>query len=299
MGSRRSPAARYAGKGALRILAGFLLICLIGVASSYVTPDALDRRWLLAINPDAPRPLLDGLMVAVTDYSIPYVAILLACCGIGAEARLRGRIAAPRLLPVFAVLGVALAAFAFLAFGAKYAEQRVPIAMTPLIAGGFLFAGASLARFDAAALARVRRCFWLALIAVLLAELAIKLVVDLGPGRARPISHANAGWNAALRLIPDEHVRGHTSYPSGHAGAISALLAPIVWIARSRALRFGAIALAAACVYSRVYLAAHFPSDAFAGAAIGASLGTLVTLTLGNAWHSGVRDPARRPPAAP
>ncbi len=265
----------------LAILAvGFVAISLLGWMSSYSTPDALDRGWLLAINPDEQRPLLDALMVAITDYSIAYVAILLACCGLGAEAQARGWISAQRLLVIFALLGVAFAAIALVGFGAKYAQPLVPIAMTPLIAAGFAFAGASFRRFDAAALSRVRRCFWLALVAVSLTEIAVEFAVHFGPGRARPFAKANAAWNGALRVIPDEHVRGRSSYPSGHAAAISALLAPMLWIARRRAIRVGALALAALCVYSRVYLAAHFPSDALAGAAIGAATGTLVAWAL-------------------
>jgi membrane-associated phospholipid phosphatase len=54
------------------------------------------------------------------------------------------------------------------------------------------------------------------------------------------------------------------------------LVAPAIWFARGRLLRCGALALAALCVYSRVYLAAHFPSDALAGAAIGVATGALV-----------------------
>jgi membrane-associated phospholipid phosphatase len=272
--------ARYAGNGVLPLVAGFVVICLSGLASSFATPDALDQRLLLAINPDLPRPLLDGVMIAITDYAIPYVAILLACWGLGAEAHARGWIAARSLFVALAVFGAAIALIAFVGFRAKFASELVPIAMTPLIAGGFLFAGESFERFDAAALARVRRIFWLTLVAALLAEVAIEFVDRLGPDRARPLSRANAAWNGALRVIPDEIVRGAGSYPSGHAGAICALLAPLFWIARRRVVRVGALTLAALCAYSRVYLAAHFPSDALAGAAIGAATGTLVTFAL-------------------
>jgi membrane-associated phospholipid phosphatase len=267
-----------------------------GLASSFATPDAFDQRLLLAINPDAAKPFVDGLMIAITDYSIPYVAILLACWGLGAEAHARGWIAARSLFVALALLGAAIALVAFFGFRAKFASELVPIAMTPLIASGFLFAGESFVRFDAAALARVRRIFWLTLVAALLAEVAIELVDRLGPDRARPLSRANGAWNAALRVIPDEHVRGRGSYPSGHAGAICALLAPLFWIAQRRAVRVGALALAALCVYSRVYLAAHFPSDALAGAAIGAATGTLVTFALD---RRDLASPARHPASSP
>lgn len=280
MGSRRSPMARYAGNGIFLLIAGFVVICLSGLASSFIAPVAFDQRLLLAINPDAARPFVDGVMIAITDYSIPYVAILIACWGLGAEAHARGWIAARPLFVVLATLGAVIALAAYAGFRAKFESDLVPIAMTPLIASGFLFAGESFVRFDATALARVRRIFWLTLVAALLSELAIEFVDQLGPGRARPLSRANLAWNSALRVVPDEYVRGRGSYPSGHAGAICALLAPTFWIARRSVVRAGAVMLAALCVYSRVYLAAHYPSDALAGALIGAATGTLVVFAL-------------------
>jgi membrane-associated phospholipid phosphatase len=251
-------------------------VLLIGWAWSFATPDALDQRLLIAASPVAPHPLFDALMVAITDYSIPYVAVLLACWGLGAEAHARGWIAAQRLFALFAVGGVAVAAIVLVRFGPIYTDPLVPIAMTPVIAIGFGLAGSSFRRLDAAARARGRRIFWLTLLAVLLAELAVELVRALGPGRARPLADGNADWNTALRVIADERVRRGSSFPSGHAAAICALVAPAIWFARGRLLRCGALALAALCVYSRVYLAAHFPSDALAGAAIGVATGALV-----------------------
>jgi undecaprenyl-diphosphatase len=110
----------------------------------------------------------------------------------------------------------------------------------------------------------------------------------------------NAAWNGApLRIIRDEYVRGGHSYPSGHAVAICALLTPLFWITRERTVRAALFALAALIVYSRVYVAAHFPSDAIAGAAIGVALGTLVTLALGRQPLSGPRRSVRMPHGAP
>ena len=236
---------------------------------------------MLALNPDATQPLLDGVMVAVTDYAIPSVAVLLTCWALGAELCLR-RWASPRQLLV-GVRGAGRRGSrwrAFAHFGATFRAALVPLVMTPILAGSFLAIGLSFGACDDDALARVRRSFWLALVAVLLTEVAVELILRLGPARPRPFASGNGDWNAALRVIPDEHVRRGGSFPSGHAGAICALLAPAFWIARRRALRVALLGLAALCVYSRVYLAAHFPSDALAGAAIGIAIGTLATRTL-------------------
>ena len=279
--------------------AGFVAITLLAWAGSFATPDALDRKLLLALNPDTPLPILDAVMIATTDYAIPCVVILLLCCELAAEARLRNWIRREQLLLGFGVLGVGVAALVWMHFNATFVHRAVPIAMTPVIAVTFLWVGSRLRRFDAAALLRVRHAFLLTLVSITLAEVTLRCLHAMGHARSRPLDVANAAWNAALRIIRDEYVRGIHSYPSGHAVAICALLAPLFWIVRERAVRAAIVALASLVVVSRVYVAAHYPSDAIAGAAIGASLGTLVMLTLGDASRCGVGSSAQRPPAAP
>ena len=278
---------------------GFVATTLLAWAGSFVTPDALDRKLLLALNPDRPVPILDAVMIATTDYAIPYVVILLLCCELAAEARLRNWIRREQLLLGFGVLGVGVAALVWMHFNATFVHRAVPIAMTPVIAVTFLWVGSRLRRFDAAALLRVRHAFLLTLVSITLAEVTLRCLHATGVARSRPFDVANAWWNGGLRIIRDEYVRGIHSYPSGHAVAICALLAPLFWIARERALRAALVALAALVVYSRVYVAAHYPSDAIAGAAIGLALGTLVTLSSGDHSRSDVQNSARRPTAAP
>ena len=274
--------------------AGFALITLLAWASSFATPDALDRRLLLALNPDTPVPVLDAAMIAITDYAIPYVAVLLICCELAAEVRLRNWIAAARMPFGFGVLGALLAALVGLRFSASYVHRSVPIAMTPVIAVSFLWVGFRFRRYDEAALLRVRRVIGQTLVSIALAELTLRFVPAMGQGRARPFNVANAAWNGALRIIRDEHVSGLHSYPSGHSVGICALLTPLFWVVRERAVRVALFALAALVVYSRVYVAAHFPSDAIAGAAIGVAIGTLVTLSRSDPSRTGTPRAARR-----
>ena len=262
------------------LAAGLAAIIGLGWAGSLGSPGAVDHRLLLALNPDRERPLLDALMIAVTDFALPTVSVLIAFAGIGAELRLRGWLSPQQIAVGYSLFGVAIAAFVYARFGAIFAHRGVPIAMTPVIAAGFAALGATLRRCDGAALARVRRIVWLTIVSIALAEVALKAVSELGPRRARPFAAANADWNAALRIVPDEYVRGGGCYPSGHAVAIGALLAPLVWIAHGRALRAGAALVAVLCAVSRVYVAAHFPSDAIAGLAIGVAVAGLVVLVL-------------------
>jgi undecaprenyl-diphosphatase len=75
------------------------------------------------------------------------------------------------------------------------------------------------------------------------------------------------------------------SFPSGHATSAAALYAALAWLAtHNAALRwkivgFGAAGLlVAAIAASRVYLAAHWPSDVLAGLALGSTLAALYAL---------------------
>ena len=180
--------------------AGFALITLLAWASSFATPDALDRRLLLALNPDTPVPVLDAAMIAITDYAIPYVVVLLICGELAAEARLRNWIAAARMPFGFGVLGALLAALAWLRFSASYVHRAVPIVMTPVIAVSFLWVGFRFRRYDEAALLRVRRVCGQTLVSIALAELTLRFVPAMGQGRSRPLNDANVDWNGALRM---------------------------------------------------------------------------------------------------
>lgn len=66
------------------------------------------------------------------------------------------------------------------------------------------------------------------------------------------------------------------SFPSGHTW--SAVTGAWVATAANRKFGWGAIPLAAALAFSRLYLYVHFPSDILAGALIGAALGILAVV---------------------
>lgn len=100
-------------------------------------------------------------------------------------------------------------------------------------------------------------------------------------GRPRPLAEANAPWNAAMRAIPEETLRGASSYPSGHVSGTVSLLTPLIWWVRSRRAKAG---LATWCVLqgvSRIYTAAHFFSDCVMGGLFGFGVGTLAFFLMG------------------
>jgi undecaprenyl-diphosphatase len=75
------------------------------------------------------------------------------------------------------------------------------------------------------------------------------------------------------------------SFPSGHAGTAAAVAAGILLLLAMRGLRHWCLDLLAigyvvAIAWSRVYLRAHWLSDVFTGAALGAVVATTVFLVV-------------------
>lgn len=99
--------------------------------------------------------------------------------------------------------------------------------------------------------------------------------------RPRPLAEANQPWNAAMRAIPEETLRGASSYPSGHVSGTVSLLTPLFWWVRSRKAKAGLALWGTLQGVSRIYTAAHFFSDCVMGAFFGFGVGTLVFFLLG------------------
>ena len=109
---------------------------------------------------------------------------------------------------------------------------------------------------------RLGLCVALALIFdVLLCNVCIKPLVD----RIRPYTVRDM---VLLIRAPAD-----ASFPSGHAAAAFAVSSALAW-KRSR-LAIPAVILAALICFSRLYLYVHYPTDVFAGVALGALCGTL------------------------
>ncbi len=122
----------------------------------------------------------------------------------------------------------------------------------------------------------------LALVATSLVVFSLKAAV----GRARPCASV-ADVHALVFAAPHD-----PSFPSGHAAGAFAfaafLILEVVWHPKRAALTKGLLAAALIVValgiaLSRVVLGVHFPSDVMAGAAIGATIGAVVSRRFGRA----------------
>jgi membrane-associated phospholipid phosphatase len=135
---------------------------------------------------------------------------------------------------------------------------------------------------------RTRR-FAGALAAAIIAQAVLVWAIKRAVGRVRP-------W-IALGLPAPPGAPHDGSFPSGHAAGsfcVAAFLAvalPAVWPAapaRARLVAAGALVFAALVALSRVYLGAHFPSDALSGALLGALCGALAGELYARARSPGV-----------
>lgn len=109
-------------------------------------------------------------------------------------------------------------------------------------------------------------------------------------GRPRP---CHAPDLAPLLHLPDG-CGGQFGFMSSHAAnsvAMAVFLLLALPAGRFKALKAGVFAWAALLCYSRIYLAAHYPTDVLCGALVGALLGWLASWTFSEA------DPYWWPPA--
>ncbi len=271
-----SPVVARLARRAL-VLAGSiaLLVLLRGVVS-----DEAERPLVEALNPAAAPRALDLFVVALTDFSIALFSVVFVAWALGWAALRQQRVERGRLGRLFPWLGLGIGAAAAVVLVPAYELRLAPLTLVPASLAGFALAGASLARLPRARLDAIGSAFFAALLAIALSELAIELVERLTAERVRPLGVENLRWGQWLRIIADERVRSGTSYVSGHAAGFFALVMPLGAVVRSRTLRWALLGWAALHAASRLYVAAHFPSDVLLGSALGIAIGLLALATV-------------------
>jgi membrane-associated phospholipid phosphatase len=114
----------------------------------------------------------------------------------------------------------------------------------------------------------------------------VNLLIKLTVGRTRPSEFWQSqlptnAWDTFIGLFPAFHAatwpdalsRGVQSFPSGHSATAAGLAVGLVCLYPRGRWLFGLLALTA--MMQRVSCGAHFPSDAFAGAAVGCLVAAL------------------------
>lgn len=107
-------------------------------------------------------------------------------------------------------------------------------------------------------------CFLLSGIVAQLIKRSVKMP---RPGK---VFSGNPDWYT----LPDYHIHGNYSFPSGHTTTSFALMVVLYYIFPSQRKNPLFFILACLCGYSRIYLSQHWAGDVF----VGALLGTLVSI---------------------
>ena len=244
-------------------------------------PDAIDRALLLRANPDTPHLAFDLAMLVIADFSVPAFAVIFVAWELAYQASRRWPALLRKLPPAFLLMGVGTAAILVTVAASKPAAERNHFfLMAPLAIVGFVIAGRGFRHGDADALARTHRTFVVCLASGLVASVCREWIGDHLAFRPRPLSPSFHPWNLQLREILGETVRTGSSYVSGHATALFAVLTPMFWRTRDRRLRAALLSWATVHAATRLYLAAHFPFGVWMGSLLGMALGTLATRLL-------------------
>lgn len=289
-----------AGKRVARFVLVFLAMALAAAAFSHLlaVTEPWERRLLQVLNPSRPVPGLDASMVLLTDYAMGVYGALLIAWAVGCFLLRRGNATAEGLGRAFVFVGVAAGLVLALIDGlARGGYGIVSIGIGAVALLGFVGVGRGLRRTSADAWAFGVWLFGATLVAALLAEAAEEVIDLFAAYRPRPLASENVDWNQVLRAVPGEEVSKRTSFPSGHAQTFFAMIGPLYWTSRRKAVRVGLLALASVHSVSRLYLVAHYPGCVLAGSAVGFGIGTLVawSLPFSHAWLG--TAPARDPDA--
>jgi len=168
--------------------------------------------------------------------------------------------------------------------GMLYWNEGLPgvnFLLLPIMLAAFAAVVAAFYKLDDFRLSRYVRVFWLVLLSVLLAATLATSRTKDSIARPRPLSDAYTPWNEVLRPIPEETLKGNSSYPSGHTSGTFALLTPLFWWVRGRRARGAIFGLCVLQGVSRIYTVAHFFTDVLMGGLLGFGTGTLVFFLLG------------------
>ena len=262
----------------LYLIIGFVVITSIVYAFSFLISDEIDWQILLFINPDSPKPVIDELMVLITDFSMFIFGLVFLFWEIAYQASKHDQKAkenAGKTLKLTGIIIAVIAGSAYLWAGYTHSVIFFPLAL--IIFCAFWFIGTIMTRYSEGKLRQINRLFWVTLLATFLTELAAELIIKSFVARPRPLWEGYAGYNEEIRELADEIVRTGYSYVAGHSSVFFAMITPMIWFVSNKQIKLYLFLWASAHAFTRVYLAAHFPYCSLMGAVLGFSMATLVT----------------------
>jgi membrane-associated phospholipid phosphatase len=236
------------------------------------------------MNPDTYTPGLDQFMRATTDYGNLVIALPLIAWMIAYGLFLL----MPRFKKVFTgLLVVETIVILVLSVMGKFWPNTVYTGVNVLLLIYWIIAFGIITtifhRMTRPQMFGFACLFWMVLLGALVNGFGSTAIIKDEVARPRPFNEFHAPWNEGVRHIPDEMVRGASSYPSGHTSGTFVILTPFFWYARRKTLRAGIFAFCVLQGITRVYTAAHFPFDIVMGGVLGFGIGTIIFFALGGA----------------
>lgn len=260
----------------------FIGLTSITYAASFFINDEMDWRILLFLNPDSVVPVVDDLMILITDFSMLGFGLLFLFWEIGYQTWKRTQVTRENVEKMLRIIGlISLFFIASAYFWAGYEHSTIFFPLALIFFGAFWFIGTTMTRYEEERLQQINRVFWITLLATLLTELSAEVIIKNLVARPRPLSDAYAAYNGGIRTVADEIVRYGYSYVAGHAAVFFAMTTPIAYFASKKWVKAGLFIWASVHAFTRIYLAAHFPYCTIIGAALGFSMATLVTGAFG------------------
>ena len=262
----------------LYLIIGFVVITSVVYAFSFLINDKIDWQVLLFINPDSPKPVLDELMILVTDFSMFVFGLAFFSWEIAYQVSKHNQKAKENAEKILKLMGIIIAVVSGSAY--FWADYMYTIVFFPLalsVCCAFWFTGTTMTRYDDGKLRQINRLFWIVVLSFLLTELAGEAIIKFFVERPRPLWEGYAAHNQGIRTFADETVRMGYSYVAGHSCVFFALITPMIWFVSNKQIKLYLFLWASIHAFSRIYLAAHFPYCVLMGAVLGFSMATLVT----------------------
>jgi undecaprenyl-diphosphatase len=181
---------------------------------------------------------------------------------------------APKIAPWLEKLLVAdLAAVRLISGSAQRTLVRVPAIIISKLGNGWIYLILGAVVFASLGSEAIRIAVLGGINAILLH--CLYPIIKRRVGRQRPF-RADPALRSLLAVL-DEH-----SFPSGHAMTLSGVLVPIVLVWPAAAI--SSLMLMICMAWSRIATAHHYPSDIFAGTALGVSLAYPLSLCVLSFW---------------
>lgn len=265
----------------------YFLITLIVWACYFLHNDEIDRKLVQLINPGTYIPVIDELMILTTDFSIIVISSIFVFWEIGFQISQIKPSLKGILANIFKMLGIASAIICLsMVYWMNYEHNDIFIFLGLAMFLGFWLMGSTYIDYGDETLKRINKVFWLSFISLILADISVHYVKHF-IFRPRPLSRLNVSWNYTLRIFPDESVMSGSSYVSGHASALFALLTPVFWNCRRKTGKICALGWASLHAYSRVYVAAHFFYCTIMGSIMGFAIATACVLAFKTSLDQG------------